>query len=195
MNAEFGLLVTDSSPLITLAAADALSCLTRLGLPIIIPDMVFVEVTQDVARLGASQIVDWVREAGADVRIAPTRIYSEFEALRMLDPKTRSRGRGEQAALEILNAELARLPETHAFLLFEDSDVGKRSFVRALPENVAAISTGDLLRELEFAGLIQSADHIIDAALAANRNVERQRDDVERMTDDNPLREHLKTAR
>ena len=195
MNAEFGLLVTDSSPLITLAAADALSCLTRLGLPIIIPDMVYVEVTQDVARLGASQIVDWVREAGADVRIAPTRIYSEFEALRMLDPKTRSRGRGEQAALEILNAELARLPETHAFLLFEDSDVGKRSFVRALPENVAAISTGDLLRELEFAGLIQSADHIIDAALAANRNVERQRDDVERMTDDNPLREHLKTAR
>lgn len=195
MNAEFGLLVTDASPLITLAAADALSCLTRLGLPIIIPDMVYVEVTQDVARLGASQIVDWVREAGADVRIAPTRIYSEFEALRMLDPKTRSRGRGEQAALEILNAELARLPETHAFLLFEDSDVGKRSFVRALPENVAAISTGDLLRELEFAGLIQSADHIIDAALAANRNVERQRDDVERMTDDNPLREHLKTAR
>ena len=195
MNAEFGLLVTDSSPLITLAAADALSCLTRLGLPIIIPDMVYVEVTQDMARLGASQIVDWVREAGANVRIAPTRIYSEFEALRMLDPKTRSRGRGEQAALEILNAELARLPETHAFLLFEDSDVGKRSFVRALPENVAAISTGDLLRELEFAGLIQSADHIIDAALAANRNVERQRDDVERMTDDNPLREHLKTAR
>ena len=52
MNAEFGLLVTDASPLITLAAADALSCLTRLGLPIIIPDMVYVEVTQDVARLG-----------------------------------------------------------------------------------------------------------------------------------------------
>ena len=195
MNAEFGLLVTDASPLITLAAADALSCLTRLGLPIIIPDMVYVEVTQDMARLGASQIVDWVREAGADVRIVPTRIYSEFEALRMFDPKTRSRGRGEQAALEILNAELARLPETHAFLLFEDSDVGKRSFVRALPENVAAISTGDLLRELEFAGLIQSADHIIDAALAANRNVERQRDDVERMTDENPLRDHLKAAR
>ena len=195
MNAEFGLLVTDASPLITLAAADALSCLTRLGLPIIIPDMVYVEVTQDVARLGASQIVDWVREAGADVRIAPTRIYSEFEAVRLLDPKTRSRGRGEQAALEILNAELARLPETHAFLLFEDSDVGKRSFVRALPENVAAISTGDLLRELEFAGLIQSADHVIDAALAANRSVERQRDDVERMTDENPLREHLKAAR
>ena len=194
MKAEFGLLVTDASPLITLAAADALSCLTRLGLPIIIPDMVYVEVTQDVERLGASQIVDWVREAGADVRIAPTRIYSEFEALRMLDPKTRSRGRGEQAALEILNAELARLPETHAFLLFEDSDVGKRSFVRALPENVAAISTGDLLRELEFAGLIQSADHIIDAALAANRNVERQREDVERLPDDNPLRDHLKAA-
>ena len=37
------------------------------------------------------------------------------------------------------------------------------------------ISTGDYLRELEHAGLIQSTDHILDQTSARGRNVERQR--------------------
>ena len=48
MTRRLGLLVTDASPLITLAAGDALECLTMPGLRVIIPDMVYFEVTQDL---------------------------------------------------------------------------------------------------------------------------------------------------
>ena len=192
----FGLLVTDASPLITLAAADALDCLTRPGLPVVIPDMVYVEVTQDLARLGAGRVVEWARARSDQVRIAPTRTYAEFETLRSVDPGVRSRGRGEAAALEVLNARLADDPEMSAFLIFEDQDVAQRAFVRALPPRVVSISTGDLLRELEWAGLIQSADHVLDEAVRASRNVDRQRRDaahVEPLA--TPLRDHLAQRR
>lgn len=187
MTPEFGLLVTDASPLITLAAADALNCLTRLGLPVTIPDMVYTEVTQDLAKLGASRVIAWVRAHPDQVRIAPTQVYAEFEALRTLNSNAKSRGRGEQAALEILNAYTLTSPDSRAFLLFEDSDIVRRSFVRTLPENVVSISTGDLLKELEAAGFIQSADHILDEAAQAQRNINEQR----KAYGNQPLRDHL----
>jgi len=40
---------------------------------------------------------------------------------------------------------------------------------------LSLITTGDFLRELETAGLIQSADYILDRAAERGRNVERQR--------------------
>jgi hypothetical protein len=91
-----GLLVTDASPLITLAAADALDCLTLTCLPITIPDMVYFEVTADIARIGASDVVNWAKQNETRVRIAPTTVFAEFQTLRSVDPKIRSRGRGEQ---------------------------------------------------------------------------------------------------
>jgi hypothetical protein len=41
----------DASPLITLGAAGSLDCLLLPGVPVYIPDMVYTEVTQDMARL------------------------------------------------------------------------------------------------------------------------------------------------
>ncbi len=170
-----GLLVTDASPLITLAAADALDCLTIPGLPVVIPDMVYFEVTQDLARTGGASVVEWSRRHPGQVQIAPTTIFAEFQTLRAADSGTRSRGRGEQAALEVLNAELDRVSDLEAVLVFEDNAIGARRFVRALPERVIVLSTGDLLHELEAAGQIQSSDHILDRAAKNERNVERQR--------------------
>jgi hypothetical protein len=95
--------------------------------------------------------------------------------LRATNPRTRSRGRGEQAALEVLNAAIADDPDLEAVLFFEDADRRKPRFVRALPERVMALSTGDLLRELEAAGRIQSADHVLDVAAEKERKVEPQR--------------------
>ena len=106
----------------------------------------------------------------------PTITFSEFQTLRVTNPRTRSRGRGERAALEVLNAAIAEDPDLEAILLFEDSDVRGRRFVRGLPERVMALSTGDLLHELEAAGRIQSSDHILDLAAAKDRNVEAQRE-------------------
>jgi hypothetical protein len=60
-----------------------------------------------------------------------------------------------------------------ALLLFEDSDIARRQAI--IDERVSLITTGDFLRELETAGLIQSADYILDRAAERGRNVERQR--------------------
>jgi hypothetical protein len=176
MTRRLGLIVADASPLITLAAGEALECLTMPGVSVVIPDMVYAEVAENLAKLGASAIVEWARKHHGQVEIAPTTVFTEFQALRTIDPGTRSRGRGEQAALEVLNAAVAENPDLEAVLVFEDTDIRKRHFVRGLPERVMALSTGDLLRELEAAGLIQSADHILDIAAEKEPNVEAQRE-------------------
>jgi hypothetical protein len=176
MTRRLGLIVTDASPLITLAAGEALECLTMPGVTVIIPDMVYAEVTEDLARVGAEDVVHWVRKHRGQVEIAPTEVFADFQALRTANPRARSRGRGEEAALEVLNAAIAETDDVEAVLLFEDGDVRRRRFVRALPERVTSLSTGDLLRELEAAGRIQSADHVLDVAAEKERNVAAQRE-------------------
>ncbi len=171
MTRQLGLIVRDASPLIALAAGEALECLTMPGLRVVIPDMVYFEVTQDLARTGAGDIVEWARRHHEQVEIAPTSVFSEFQIVLAADAKARSKGRGEQSAAEILNAEIERDADLEAILLYEDNDIKTRRFVGALPERVMALSTGDLLRELEAAGRIQSADHVLDVAAEKERNV------------------------
>jgi hypothetical protein len=185
---RFDLIVTDASPLITLAAADALSCLIMPDVPVLIPDMVHAEVSRDVTRIGAKEIVDWIRAHGDQVRIVATEVYAEFEALRAINPNIRSKGRGEEAAAEVLAYEIDAHRDLHAVLLFEDSDIRSRAFARLLPERVTAFSTGDLLHELEAAGRIQSSDRILDDAAARGRNVAAQR----QPSADEPLRAALR---
>lgn len=193
MTQRLGLLVTDASPLITLGAADALYCLTLPRVQVLIPDMVYAEVAQDLARLGAREVVHWTRQNFDQVRIVPTEVFAEFQALRSLDPATKSRGRGEQAALEVLNEALSTNEAVEAVLLYEDNDILRRRFAGAIPDRVTALSTGDLLHELEAAGLIQSSDHILDTAASRGRGVEAQRatqsDDIARAL----LRQHLES--
>lgn len=188
---RLGLIVTDASRLITLGAAHALSCLLMPGVQVLIPDMVYAEATRDMARLGAGEVVEWLQANRGPVQIAPTTVYAEFEALLTINPQTRSENRGERAALEVLGYETARDPGLQAMLLFEDTDIRSRQFVRLLPERVSAISTGDFLHELEAAGGIQSADHILDEAAARGRNVQKQRQPIVGERARVPLREHL----
>lgn len=172
MTSRLGLIVTDASPLITLAAAKALNCLTIPKVPVFIPDMVYAEVTRDLARLGADEIINWVRDNSELVKIIPTQVFAEYQALLVLNNQTKSRGRGEQSALEVLAYETARDQHLQAILIYEDNDIHRRKFAAALPANVSVLSTGDLLLELESAGKIQSADHILESAAARGRNIE-----------------------
>jgi hypothetical protein len=71
MTRRLGLLITDVSPLITLAAAESLECLTMPGLRVVIPDMVYFEVTQDLAKTGAEDVVQWARRHTGQVEIVP----------------------------------------------------------------------------------------------------------------------------
>ena len=101
-----------------------------------------------------------------------------------------SRGLGEQAALEALERFLRSDPAAEALLLFEDTDIERRRAI--VDERVSLISTGDFLRELEEAQLIQSTDFILDQAAAQGRNVERQRRMIDGDTTGERLREQLR---
>jgi hypothetical protein len=167
----FNLIVTDTSPLLTLVLADALDALLRPGLPVSIPDAVYVEATRVHGAPGAEQIVEWINAHLDAVRIVPTDIGIDQQ--RRLEEGRSIRGLGEQAAVEALDRFLRGDAAAEALLLFEDNDVAKRRAV--VEDRVSLISTGDFLRELEAARLIQSADHILDRAAERGRNVARQR--------------------
>ena len=184
MRAPFSLIVTDTSPLFTLVLADALDVLLRPGLPVSIPDAVYVEATRVRGAPGADRIVEWINAHLDAVRIVPTDIGIDQQ--RRLEEGRSTRGLGEQAAIETLERFLRSDPAAEALLLFEDSDVEKRRAV--VDERVSLITTGDFLRELEAAGLLQSADHVLDQAAARGRNVERQR----RAGEDAETRERLR---
>ncbi len=171
MTKPFSLIVTDISPLFTLVLAGALDALLRPGIDVSIPDAVYIEATRVHGAPGAEQIVEWINDHLDRVRIIPTDIGIDQQ--RRLEEGRSIRGLGEQAAIETLERFLRGDSEAEALLLFEDSDVNRR---RAIVDvRVSLISTGDFLRELEAEGLIQSADHILDAAAAGGRNVDRQR--------------------
>jgi hypothetical protein len=183
----FSLIVTDTSPLFTLVLADALDTLLRPGLAVTIPDAVYIEATRVHGAPGAEQIMEWINAHLDAVRIVPTDIGIDQQ--RRLEEGRSIRGLGEQAAIETLERFLRSDPTAEALLLFEDTDIEKRRAV--VDQRVSLISTGDFLRELEAARLIQSADFILDQAAAQGRNVERQRQAGEEATTRERLREQL----
>jgi hypothetical protein len=183
----FSLIVTDTSPLFTLVLADALDVLLRPGLAVSIPDAVYVEATRVRGAPGAEQIVEWINAHADMVRLVPTDIGIDQQ--RRLEEGRSIRGLGEQAAIETLERFLRSDPNAEALLLFEDSDIGKRRAI--VDQRVSLISTGDFLRELETAGLIQSTDYISDQAAAQGRNVEQQRESNRDATTRERLRDQL----
>jgi len=181
------LIVTDTSPLFTLVLAGSFDVLLRPGIAVSIPDAVYIEVTRVHGAPGAEQIVEWINAHLEAVRIVPTEIGIDQQ--RRLEEGRSIRRLGEQAAIETLERFLRSDPAAEALLLFEDSAVGKRRAV--VDQRVSLISTGDFLRELETAGMIQSTDHILDLAAAQGRNVERRREANEDSTTRERLREQL----
>lgn len=163
------LFVVDTSPLITLAAARSLDYLLYVeGATLVIPDAVLYEATFDASRLGAADILSWVKDNHRRIELAPTNAYVVFETARMANPHIRQPGLGEQAAVEVIE-EPGRLEEgERGILLCEETAILKRVTVRDR-ERIIELSTMDFLRILEAEGRIQSADAVFDLALAAGR--------------------------
>ena len=184
----YKLIVTDPSPLITLAVANELDVLLRAGVPVDIPDAVYIEATRVRTAPGANQIGAWINDHSDRVRIVPTE--TGIDQQRRLEEGRVIRGMGERASIEALDIFLAKNPDARALLLFEDSDILKRRAI--VDEQVSLISTGDFLRELQAAHLIQSAEHILDEAARSGRNVERQRDPASDPASDPDVRDALR---
>jgi predicted nucleic acid-binding protein len=167
---SISLIVTDASPLITLAVASALDTLLLLRQRVIVPDMVRHEIVRHPEKPGASEVMEWIRAHGPDaVVVGSTTEYEEFLILQKTNPNVKIRNRGELAAAEILTRELDHKINS-AILLFEDSDIRKPNFLIRLPDNVLVMSTSEFLAGLESAKLIKSAQTILAKAVSLRGN-------------------------
>ena len=167
---NFSLIVTDSGPLITLAIAESLDVLFLPNVPVIVPDMVRHEVIQDLSKPGAALVAEWIRHHDSrKLTVRPTEIFEEFMLLRSMNPATKTKNRGEQAAAEILARELEG-NDFGAVLLFEDSAIRKTHFLTRLPDCVVVTSTSEFLFGLESRGLVQNAQSILDKAVDVRGN-------------------------
>jgi predicted nucleic acid-binding protein len=95
MARDLKLFVVDTAPLITLAVAQSLDYLLFINADIVIPDAVLHEATRDAARLGAQDIIDWVKAHRHYIEIAPTKAYEVYDAARATNPNLREPDLGE----------------------------------------------------------------------------------------------------
>jgi hypothetical protein len=169
---RIALVVVDTGPLITLAAAETLDYLLYPNVDLIVPDAVFYEATRDVGKLGAQEILDWVRTHRGRIEIAVTHTFANFLALREVNPRAREPNLGERAAVEVID-DPTRLGEgERAVLLCEESAITRRVVVRER-RRIVEISTMDFLTILESERRIQSAEAVFERALAAGRTPSR----------------------
>ena len=102
MSSDLKIFVVDTGPLITLAVAGSLDYLVFPDADLIIPDAVLHEAAFDAARLGAQDIIDWVKAHRMRVEIAPTKAYQVFDAARASIPNLREPNFGERSAVEVI---------------------------------------------------------------------------------------------
>jgi hypothetical protein len=168
MSRDLKLFVVDTGPLITLAVAQSLDYLLFVDADLIIPDAVLHEATRDAARLGAQDIIDWVKAHRDQVEIAPTKAYQIFDAARVTIPNLREPDLGERAAVEVIEEPDRLLGNERGVLLCEETAVLKRVVVRDR-ERIVELSTLDFLRILEAEHRIQSAELVFELAAKAGR--------------------------
>jgi len=168
MSRDLKLFVVDTGPLITLAVAQSLDYLLFINADLIIPDAVLHEATRDAARLGAQDIIDWVKAHREYVEIAPTKAYEVFDAARLIIPHLREPDRGERAAVEVIEEPDRLQGNERGVLLCEETALLKRVVVRDR-EKIVELSTLDFLRILEVEKRIQSAELVFELAEQAGR--------------------------
>jgi hypothetical protein len=168
MSRDIKIFVVDTGPLITLAAAQSLDYLLYVDVDVIIPDAVLHEATRDANRLGAQDVIDWVKAHRAHVEIAPTKAYEIFDAARAIKPDLREPDLGERAAVEVIEEPDRLTGDERGVLLCEESAVLRRVVVRDR-ERIVELSTLDFLRILEAEQRIQSAEQVFELAAKAGR--------------------------
>ena len=168
MSHDLKLFVVDTGPLITLAAAQSLDYLLYVNADVVIPDAVLHEATRDANRLGAQDIVDWVKAHRADIEIAATKAYEIFDAARANAPNLRQPDLGERAAVEVIEEPDRLTGDERGVLLCEETAVLRRVVVRDR-ERIVELSTLDFLRILEAEQRIQSAEQVFELAARSGR--------------------------
>lgn len=163
---EAKIVVTDTGPLITLAAAERLDYLLYPGLPVLVPDAVFYEAVRDEEAIGARAIVDWIQVHSGAVLMLPTAVFSDY--LRNVEARGpyREKDLGERAAIEVVTDAISLGENERALLMMEDDRALRRVLLPGAPAlgRMIPLTTRDFLEALEEARRIQSADEVYRAA-------------------------------
>ena len=164
--------MVDTGPLITLAAAGVLDYLLYVDAELIVPDAVLHEATRDAGRLGAQDMIDWMKAHRDHVEIAPTQAYRVYDAARETIPSLREPNLGERAAVEVIEEPDRLQGDERGVLLCEETAVLRRVTVQDRTR-IVELSTLDFLRVLEHQHRIQSADRVFELAEQAGRSASR----------------------
>ncbi len=168
MTRNLKIFVVDTGPLITLAVAQSLDYLLMVDVEVVISDAVLHEATQDAAKLGAQDIIDWIKANRGAIEIAPTKAYQIFDAARLAIPGLREPDLGERSAIEVIEEPGRLAGDERGILLCEETAIFKRVIVRDR-ERIVELSTLDFLRILENKQYIQSAEQVFELAARAGR--------------------------
>lgn len=171
------LMVTDTGPLITLAAADSLDYLLYPDMPVYVPDAVVYEATIKSDALGAQAIADWLGRHIEAVHVVVTQAFSDHLAAVNAGARQRTPDLGERAAIEAIRNSLALDADERALLLTEDDYVIRGTYVVSVEDRgrTIMVTTHDFLEGLEKAGLINSAEEVYRRAENAGRFASRKR--------------------
>lgn len=169
-------IVTDTGPLITLAAAQRLDYLLAPRLPVYIPDAVLHEATKDVGSLCARSILEWRDANKGAIHTVSTEAFLNYVQDLERFPGRRVRDLGERAAIEAIHDAIDLRPGEHAILVTEDDKLLRQVLVTQpdLSRLIIPLTTRDFLDELEASRRINSTDAVYDAASLAGRTASRK---------------------
>lgn len=166
------LVIPDSGPLISLARIGRLDLIDRFRCPILITDVVEMELLDGPADgPDASAVKDWLGNRGNRIQIVETsygQLLKQNRELLSLLPEEQQEAQkrrfkvknaGELSIREFSDEVRNRLaPEDAVLVLFEDQRVRKMSF----GDHVHMMSSWSLAKAIENLGLIPSAEDLFD---------------------------------
>jgi hypothetical protein len=169
------LIVPDTGPLITLAAADSLDYLLYPAVPVYVPDAVLYEATARGDALGAQSIAEWVQHHSQQVFPLVTQAFADY--LAALEAGLRApRDLGERAAVEAIRHSLVLAPHERAVFVTEDDRLLTGTYVvlEVDQDRMISITTRDFLEGLEEAQRINSVEDVYRRAEDAGRLASRR---------------------
>jgi len=164
------LIVPDTGPLITLAAADSLDYLLYPNVPVYVPDAVLYEATVKSDALGAQSIAEWVQKHSEHVHPLMTRVFTEY-LVRLTAGERPPRDLGERSAIEAIRYSIVLEKNERAVFITEDDRLltGTYIVLGADRDRMIPITTRDFLEGLEGAQRINSAEEVYRRAEDAGR--------------------------
>ena len=158
------IIIPDAGPLNSLWVAGQLPLLLRLEMKIVVLDVIYDEVTSKPDDYQKDFDVKNFIDANRPPFVIESTEKGVFERVKVSKGGKRSKNAGDIALVEFMTSEtgLAKYLDVNepVAVLFEDADITNVRFFRK-PPNLHLLSTVGMLRGLEKAHIIQSANDVI----------------------------------